>query len=72
MKEKLLDTGGAIKKASWFFNTDESILIHNADILSDVNLSSIYNNHIKSNSLASLVVNERKTSRYLFLTIIII
>ncbi len=65
-RENLLDTGGAIKKASWFFNTDESILIHNADILSDVNLSSIYDSHIKSNSLASLVVNERKTSRYLF------
>lgn len=65
-RDKLLDTGGAIKKASWFLDVNESILIHNADILSDVNLSSIYNTHITNNSMATLVVNERKTSRYLF------
>lgn len=65
-RDKLLDTGGAIKKASWFLNPDESILIHNADILSDVDLSSVYNSHIKYKSMATLVVSERKTSRYLF------
>ena len=65
-RDKLLDTGGAIKKASWFFEEDESILIHNADILSDVDLIDLYNNHILTKALATLVVNERKTSRYLF------
>lgn len=65
-RDKLLDTGGAIKKASWFFDADEPILIHNADILSDVDLTAVYNNHIRSNAIATLVVNERKTSRYLF------
>ena len=65
-RDKLLDTGGAIKKASWFFEEDETILIHNADILSDVDLIDLYNNHILTKALATLVVNERKTSRYLF------
>jgi len=65
-QDKLLDTGGAIKKASWFFDTDESILIHNTDIISDVNLSAVYDNHIQNKAMATLVVNERKSSRYLF------
>ncbi len=65
-RDKLLDTGGAIKKASWFFEKDEAMLIHNADILSDVDLLDLYNNHIQRKALATLVVNERKTSRYLF------
>ena len=65
-REKLLDTGGAIKKASWFFDEDESVLIHNADIISDVDLFAVYNNHIHSKAMATLVVNDRKTSRYLF------
>lgn len=65
-RDKLLDTGGAIKKASWFFDANESVLVHNADIISDVNLAAVYNNHIQSKALATLVVNERKTSRHLF------
>ncbi|HUI32947.1 MAG TPA: sugar phosphate nucleotidyltransferase, partial [Dysgonamonadaceae bacterium] len=59
-RDKLLDTGGAIKKASWFFDADESILIHNTDIISDVNLSAVYDNHIQNKAMATLVVNERK------------
>lgn len=65
-REKLLDTGGAIKKASWFFDSDESVLIHNADIISDVDLSAVCQHHIQSQAMATLVVNERKTDRYLF------
>lgn len=64
-RDKLLDTGGAIKKAAWFFD-NESVLIHNADIISDVNLCEVYNEHIQNKALATLVVNKRKTSRYLF------
>ena len=37
-REKLLDTGGGIKKAAWFFDDDRPFLIHNADILSTINL----------------------------------
>ena len=65
-REKLLDTGGAIKKACWFFDDDKPILIHNADIISDVNLADVYQSQLQSKAMATLVVNDRETSRYLF------
>ena len=64
-RKKLLDTGGAIKKASWFINEDESILIHNVDILSDINIAEVYNQHLQNNAMATLVVSDRQTFRYL-------
>lgn len=64
-QEKLLDTGGAIKKAAWFFDDGKPFLVHNVDILSNVNLSELYEFHKKHAYLATLVVNPRKTSRYL-------
>ena len=36
--EQLLETGGGIRKAQALFNADAPILIHNVDILSNVNL----------------------------------
>ena len=64
-RKRLLDTGGAIKKASWFFDKDEPILIHNVDILSNIDIEEVYNQHIKRKSLATLVVSNRDTARYL-------
>ena len=64
-REKLLDTGGGIKKASWFFDDGKPFLVHNVDILSNIDLNELYNSHLKRNSLATLVCSERQTSRYL-------
>lgn len=64
-KNKLLDTGGGIKKASHFFNDNKPFLIHNVDILSDINLNELYHYHEKTNSAATLVCSERETSRFL-------
>lgn len=61
--EALLDTGGGIKKAASYF--DEPFLVHNADILSNVNLKALYDFHISSGDDATLLVSHRKTSRYL-------
>ncbi len=61
----LLDTGGGLYKASWFFDLDEDFLIYNTDILSNLNLLELYKNHIKNKSLATLSVRNRITSRYL-------
>lgn len=41
-RDALLDTGGGIKKAMPFFDTSQPILIHNVDILSNVNLGQLY------------------------------
>lgn len=64
-RKELLDTGGGIKKASEFFTDDTPLLIHNVDILSNVDLRQVYENHLQSDDLATLVVSERKTARYL-------
>lgn len=63
--EMLLETGGGIKKAAAFFDDDKPFLIHNVDILSTVSLEDFYQYHISKNAIASLLVNNRKTFRYL-------
>lgn len=62
--DQLLDTGGGILKASHLFS-DEPVLVHNVDILSDVNLKSMYDTHCASHNDATLLVESRDTSRYL-------
>lgn len=66
-RECLLDTGGAIKKACKLFN-NEDFLIHNVDILSNANLSALYEKHISDGNDATLLVSERKSSRKLVFT----
>ena len=61
--DMLLDTGGGIKKAASFFH--EPFLIHNVDILSNVDLKSLYEYHLTSENDATLLVSPRKTVRYL-------
>jgi len=64
-RQKLLDTGGAIKKASWFFNDNRPFLVHNVDIVSDVNLKDLYQFHLREQVAATMLVNKRETARYL-------
>lgn len=61
----LLDTGGGIKKARPFLDGNEPFLVHNADILSEIDLPAFYRHHLESNAEATLLVSERNTSRYL-------
>lgn len=62
--DKLLDTGGGLKKASWFFDDGKPFLVHNVDIVSDLDLKTLYQSHMQNNSIATLAVSKRKTSRY--------
>lgn len=64
-RKQLLDTGGGIKKASWFFGDEKPFLIHNVDILSNIDLRNLYEQHLKNKAIATLVVSKRETSRYL-------
>ena len=61
--EMLLDTGGGLRKAAPLFNPDANILIHNVDILSNVNLKTFY--EAAQEDDATLLVSKRQTSRYL-------
>lgn len=61
----LLDTGGGIKKARPFLDGEKPFLVHNADILTDLDLAALYRHHLESSAESTLLVGERKTSRYL-------
>lgn len=60
----LLDTAGGIKKAESLFLGYENILVHNVDVISDINLNKFIDSHRNNKSLASLAIRKRKTSRY--------
>ena len=67
--DELKDTGGGIKQASSLLDDGEPFLVHNVDILSNLNLNDLYDYHLShaiSNDtpLATIVVSPRKTLRY--------
>jgi mannose-1-phosphate guanylyltransferase len=67
----LLDTGGGLKKAAWFLGgdssatKDEPFILHNVDVISTIDLQRMVEVHTQSKALATLAVQQRKTSRYL-------
>jgi len=69
-EDTLLDTGGGLKKAAWFFLEDpgsrnEPFVLHNVDVLSNIDLGRMLKSHNEQTALATLAVQDRKTSRYL-------
>lgn len=66
-REQLLDTGGGIKAALSLFDDVSPILIHNVDIISDIDVRALYDSHINAavRPAATLAVNQRNTQRYL-------
>jgi len=64
-RDELLDTGGGVHKAAWFFDDGKPFLVHNVDILSNLDINELYSYHLKTGSLATLVVSQRNTFRYL-------
>jgi NDP-sugar pyrophosphorylase family protein len=67
---QLLDTGGGLKKAGWFFLEDsrireEPFILHNVDVISTIDLTRMVEFHRRNGALSTLAVQERKTSRYL-------
>ena len=64
----LLDTGGGLKKATWFFqegNSDEPFLLHNVDVLTAIDFRQMLEAHKKTSTLATLAVQQRPSSRQL-------
>ena len=59
----LLDTGGGLKNAAWFFEDTEPFLLHNVDVLTNIDLASMLRFHREQNALAVLAVQDRVTSR---------
>ncbi len=63
-EEELLDTGGGLKKAEWFFDDAKPFFLYNADIYCDMDLSEMYDCHIQKGVLATLAVKERVSDSY--------
>jgi NDP-sugar pyrophosphorylase family protein len=69
-EEVLLDTGGGLKKAGYFFLQDpdrreEPFILHNVDVISSIDLGHILQFHSECQALATLAVQQRTASRYL-------
>ena len=69
-EDVLLDTGGGLKKAAWFFlegssDPDEPFLLHNVDVVSTLDLNRMVQFHRENKALATLAVKHRESSRYL-------
>jgi NDP-sugar pyrophosphorylase family protein len=68
--DQLLDTGGGLKKAAWFFQEDparldEPFVLHNVDVISAIDLHAMLQFHKQNQSLATLAVQSRASSRQL-------
>lgn len=66
----LLDTGGGLKKAERFFqkspeNNGQPFLLHNVDVLSSIDLAAMMRSHQESQSLVTIAVQKRPSSRQL-------
>jgi len=66
----LLDTGGGLKKASWFFQENsggdaEPFFLHNVDVLSSIDLALLLQSHKENRSLVTVAVQKRTSSRQL-------
>jgi NDP-sugar pyrophosphorylase family protein len=65
----LLDTGGGLKKAAWFFlegaSADQPFVLHNVDVVSTIDLKRMVGQHSEKGALATLAVQNRASSRQL-------
>jgi len=71
LEEGLLGTGGGLKKAGWFFLGDRgegrerAFLVHNVDVISNIDFGEMLRFHTAGKALATLAVQDRESSRYL-------
>ena len=60
----VLETGGGLKKAAWYFKEEKEFVLMNVDILTDLNLAAMIQQQQNSDALATLALTDRTTSRY--------
>lgn len=61
----LLETGGGVKNAEWFFRNAGDFVVRNVDIISDLDLNAMIRFHQAADHLATLAVRQRTSGRYL-------
>jgi NDP-sugar pyrophosphorylase family protein len=62
-EENILGTGGGIKNAATFLRGSENFLVYNVDVDSDIDLDALYSTHLKQQSLATLCVKQKESTR---------
>jgi len=62
--DAVLETGGGLKKAAWYFQSESSFVVMNADMLTNMNLAAMQLQHQQQMPLATLAVTNRVSSRY--------
>ncbi len=60
---EVLETGGGLQKASWFFDANRPFLLMNVDILTNMNLQDMLTCHLSAKPLATIAVSHRESSR---------
>lgn len=63
--DQVLETGGGLKKAAWYFKGNEPFVVMNVDVLTNLNLHKMMEAHTQSDALATLAVMKRNSSRHL-------
>jgi NDP-sugar pyrophosphorylase family protein len=64
-EERALETGGGVLHAAPLFRREGAFLVHNGDVISEIDLTSLLSARERSGALAALAVHERDTSRFL-------
>ncbi len=62
--DAVLETGGGLHKAGWYFKDVENFVVMNADILTDMDLNAMLQFHLAEKPIATLAVSNRSSSRY--------
>jgi len=62
-REALLDTGGGLLKAGWFFDDKKPFFLIASDVITDLDLAALYRYHMKHNPVVTLAVKHRQSSR---------
>ena len=64
-QDALLDTGGGLRKAGWFFADGQPFFLTASDVITGLNLREMYAFHNERKALATLAVKDRPTTRNL-------
>ena len=64
-RERLLDTGGGVRRVAPFFRGEEDFLVYNVDVLCDMDLRQMYRTHRRQGNLVTMAVRHRPTKRLL-------
>jgi NDP-sugar pyrophosphorylase family protein len=63
--DMLLETGGGMLKARKYLEDEPHFILYNVDVDCDIDIATMYINHIQSGALATLAVMDRKSTRSL-------